>query len=175
MKTFQIRPAAPDDAFCLSVLATQVFLEAYAYKGIYPVIARHVQTTYSLAAMQDLLRTQTVLLLCDGDALQGFAQLSPLQQQDGGQRCELERLYFLRCFTGQGLGAALLQASEECARAMGADLIWLRAWAGNHGALRFYARHGWQDVGQTWFEMEDGRHENRVMQKVLCATLKASE
>jgi len=37
------RTAVQQDALCLSVLATQVFLDTYAIQGIRPAIAREVR------------------------------------------------------------------------------------------------------------------------------------
>jgi len=43
---------------------------------------------------------------------------------------------------GQGIGAALMEASKDWARARGAGYLRLGVLAGNLGAQRFYARHG---------------------------------
>ncbi|MFZ6711429.1 hypothetical protein [Undibacterium sp. TC9W] len=53
--TVYIRPATQDDALCLSVLATQVFLDTYATTGIRPAIAREVLQSFSIAAIASLL------------------------------------------------------------------------------------------------------------------------
>ena len=51
--------------------------------------------------------------------------------------------------------------------ARGATILWLTPWVGNARALSLYAALGYADVGQTWFEMDDTRHENRVLTKSL--------
>lgn len=51
----QLRPATQEDALCLSVLATQVFLDTYATTGIRPAIAKEVLHTFSVSAFASLL------------------------------------------------------------------------------------------------------------------------
>ncbi|MGD0734254.1 MAG: N-acetyltransferase [Terracidiphilus sp.] len=52
---------------------------------------------------------------------------------------------------GGGVGAELLMRSEESARAVGADRIWLHVDEENGSAIRMYQRHGY---------VVEGRHEN---------------
>jgi hypothetical protein len=49
------RLALPSDALCLSVLATQVFLDTYATQGIRPAIAREVRQYLSEEAFAEIL------------------------------------------------------------------------------------------------------------------------
>src|ERR1700710_2855937 len=49
------RPAAPSDALCRSVLATQVFLDTYATQGIRPAIAREIRQCLSEQAFAEIL------------------------------------------------------------------------------------------------------------------------
>ena len=80
---------------------------------------------------------------------------------------ELDRLYVQEPFTGRGLGGRLLRHAEQMAAQRSATALWLTPWVHNHRALGFYAKHGYADLGQTWFVMEDGPHENRVLCKQL--------
>ena len=49
-KTIVFRRGREGDALCVSVLATQVFLDTYAEGGIRPDLAREVLTGYSQEA-----------------------------------------------------------------------------------------------------------------------------
>ena len=71
------RPATPDDALCLGVLSTQVFLATYAPHGIRPAVAREVLALHSVAAYEALLADPGVTILvaeCDGHLI-GFSQV----------------------------------------------------------------------------------------------------
>jgi len=167
-----LRPAAPEDALCLSVLAMQVFLDTYCTEGIRPTVAREVLVTYSQAAFTAALADAGTRIVVAERAghLVGFAQVTlgathPLAP--AGASAELLRLYVQEPFTGRQLGTALLAAAEQLARSAGATVLWLTPWVHNHRAIAFYRRRGYADHGLTWFEFEGERHENRVFARAL--------
>lgn len=167
-----LRPAHADDALCLGVLATQVYLDTYAPQGIRPVIARDVLDSFSTAAMQAVIeRPRTQLLVAEREGhLVAFAQWALGVHQalvPALQPAQLERLYVQEPFTRQGIGNRLLVECEARARQAGADWLWLTAWAHNQRALAFYPRHGYHDHGTAWYVVESERHENRVLAKAL--------
>ncbi len=165
------RRATPSDALCLSVLATQVFLDTYATQGIRPAIAREVQCYLSEEAFAEILsHPRRAILLAEIEAhLVGFAQLTHDQTHERlppeSPAAELNRLYVQRPFLGRGLGKELLARAETLARAEGADLLWLTAWTGNAHALRFYEAQGYQDVGDSVYTFEGDRYETCVFVK----------
>ena len=173
---WQLRPATPQDALCLSVLAMQVFLDTYATQGIRPAIAREVLASYSQEVFnQALLADDCRIVVAERTGhLIGFAQLqlkarhelAPPGAQAGAQ-AELLRLYVQEPFTGAKLGTALLARAEQVARDHGATVLWLTPWVHNHRALAFYARRGYTDHGATLFTFEGESHENRLFAKEL--------
>ncbi|MFZ6641369.1 GNAT family N-acetyltransferase [Undibacterium sp. TC4M20W] len=169
-----IRPATQDDALCLSVLATQVFLDTYATTGIRPAIAREVLQSFSIAAIATLLDLPgTFFHVAESDGhLLGFSQITVGRRQELVSAicpAELDRLYVQEPFTRMRLGSQLLHAAETSAASHGADLMWLTPWAHNARALQFYAKQNYADIGRTSFLMDGEAHENRV----LCKQLKA--
>ena len=167
-----LRPAVPDDALCLSVLAMQVFLDTYCPEGIRPTVAREVLASYSQAAFARALADADTRITVAERAghLVGFAQLTLGAAQPlapAGPPAELLRLYVQEPFTGRQLGTALLQAAEQLARSAGASVLWLTPWVHNHRAIAFYRRRGYADHGLAWFEFEGERHENRVFARVI--------
>jgi diamine N-acetyltransferase len=169
-----LRVATPDDALCLGVLGLQVFLDTYATGGIRPTLAREVLSQFSTAAMQRLIeRPDGWLCVAEVDGhLVGFAQLGfdvPQELVHAGHPAELERLYVQEPFTRLGIGSALIRRCERAAADAGAGALWLSPWVHNRRALAFYAHHGYQDLGATWYCFEDERHENRVLAKPAAA------
>lgn len=68
------RSATTDDALILSTLATQVFLDTYATRGISPELAREAATVYAPAVFAQRLQDASVdlwLATSGGDAV-GF-------------------------------------------------------------------------------------------------------
>ena len=168
----ELRPARPDDALCLSVLAMQVFLDTYATEGIRPSQAREVLGSYSVASFSAAIgQPQVRLWLAERlGHLVGFAQLTLGERHalaPPGAQAELLRLYVQEPFTGRQLGTRMLAAAEQQAALGGASVLWLTSWVHNHRALGFYRAHGYQDLGLTQFVFEGERHDNRLLAKRL--------
>lgn len=168
----QLRPATQEDALCLSVLATQVFLDTYATTGIRPAIAKEVLHTFSVSAFASLLDQHgTFIHVVERDGhLLGFSQINIGTRQElltARHPAELDRLYVQEAFTRMGLGSQLLQIAETTAAQHGTDFMWLTSWVHNARALQFYARQGYADIGSTSFLMDGETHENRVLCKQL--------
>jgi diamine N-acetyltransferase len=169
-----LRPARPADALCLRVLGLQVFLDTYATEGIRPSVAREVLAAFSEQATDAALADPLARLIVaerDGHLI-GFAQLRLGSSQPlapAGRQAELARLYVQAPFAGRGLGRALLAAAEQCALEAEANVLWLQVWVHNARARAFYARCGFVDCGQVWYQFEDERHENRVLAKTRVA------
>jgi GNAT superfamily N-acetyltransferase len=168
----RLRPATVDDALCLGVLGTQVFLDTYATQGIRPTLAREVLAGFSTASCEALLRSPgaSVCVAEYEGHLVGFSELRPGAVHElapVGAQSELRRLYVQAPFAGHGIGAALLREAERAAATGGTEVLWLASWSRNGRALRFYARCGYADYGATPYVFEDERHENRVLARAL--------
>ena len=166
------RPADAEDALCISMLGTQVFLDTYAREGMRPDLAREVLEHFALSKMEALLQDPpTAFILAESAGhLVGFVLVTH------GARHELvpqestsaiDRLYVHERFTAKGIGKALLQRAEALAASRGADALWLAAWTGNARAIGFYPKQGYADVGATDYVFENEHYENRVYAKVL--------
>ena len=172
MHDVSFRTAAGPDALCIGVLATQVFLDTYATKGIRPSLAREALHHYSTDAISAVLASPAVTFIVAEGAghMIAFAQLTHGATQalvTVARAAELNRLYVQERFAGKGLGTALLRHVENVAAARGASALWLTAWVGNPRALAFYPRKGYQDVGATMYEFEGEQFENRVFLRRL--------
>lgn len=168
---FASRPATTSDTLTLSALATQVFLDTYATRGISPEFAKEAATVYAPAVFGQRLRDASVdlwLAMSDGYVVGfvdvAFATTCPVPGVAGA---EVFRLYVQRPFLRQGVGRALLAEAERIACGRGADDVWLTAWVGNERALAFYRAQGYRDVGATEYVIEGTSHENRVLCKRL--------
>ena len=167
-----LRPATQADALCLGVLATQVFLDTYAFTGITEAVANEVREAFSTEAFSKLLDTPSTLIsvAVHEGALVGFAQttvgtVQPLAPD--GEPAELDRLYVQEPFTSHGIGSKLLLKHEALAAQHGAAVLWLSPWVGNQRALHFYAKHEYEDYGLVFFHMGTHKVENRVYAKRL--------
>ena len=160
------------DALRLSLLATQVFLDTYAFDGITDELAIKVAHDFSVDAFLRILATPEtfVTMAIHQKALVGFAQTTvgtPQALVPKGAPAELDRLYVQEPFTRHGVGSALLANHEAQAAERGAAVLWLSTWVENHRARNFYPRRNFQDYGATFFSMGSYVVENRVFAKGL--------
>ncbi len=89
----------------------------------------------------------------------GYCKLGPpsLPYDPAGRRCiELRQLYLLEIAKGTGVAAALMDWTVVEARRRGAEDIWLSVFSDNPRARRFYARYGFEEVGE--FKFMVGNH-----------------
>jgi GNAT superfamily N-acetyltransferase len=161
-----IRTARVDDAACIAVLATQVWLHTYATQGISAAISQYTRTQLIpekyLALLDDPLAR---LWVAELDAcLIAFAVVkfdAPCPVFAPGS-AELQTLYVQEHFVGQGVGRQLLWVAEDMARTQTGLPLWLTVNVHNARAIGFYRRHGYTARGTSDFVMDDQRHENHV-------------
>lgn len=161
-----IRAGRVDDAACIAVLATQVWLHTYATQGISAAISHYTRTQLIpekyLALLDDPLARLWVAEL-DGYLI-GFAVVKfdvpcPVHAP---AFAELQTLYVQEHFVGQGVGRQLLWRAEDMARTQTGLPLWLTVNVHNARAIGFYGRHGYTARGTSDFVMGDQLHKNHV-------------
>jgi GNAT superfamily N-acetyltransferase len=161
-----IRAGGVDDAACIAVLATQVWLHTYATNGISAEIShytRHQLIPETYLSILDDSSARLWVAELDGYLI-GFAVVK------FGVPCpapvpafaELQTLYVQEHFWGHGFGRQLLFVAEEMARTETGLPLWLTVNVRNVRAIGFYGRHGYSEVGKSDFVMGDQRYENHV-------------
>ena len=151
-----IRRATPADAGVLCALSERTFVETFGH--LYPPddLAAYLSIAYPLDVQREQLQSGDYaawLLEIDGKAV-GFAFVGPcglphpqVQPGDG----ELKRLYVLAPFQNGGWGEKLFVRAERWLLQSGPRTLWIGVWSENFGAQRFYARHGFERVGEYEF------------------------
>lgn len=104
-------------------------------------------------------RGERALLVAEDEnaRILGTVQLIWDLPENQPHRGDLAKMLVHRDARGRGLGAALLQAAEDCARAEGKTLLVLDTVTGSAG-YRLYERGGWTRVGEipNYALMPDG-------------------
>ena len=80
---------------------------------------------------------------------------------------ELERIYVLNEFQGQGLGGFLLARALGLGRESGKAYLWLGVWELNEKARAFYASQGFYAIGNHAFIMGDDVQNDLILGKDL--------
>ncbi len=162
-----VRRAVPEDAACLSALATQSWLHTYATEGIRPTIARYVQENLSPNAIRmQIDRHDAATFIAQlanhfvGYAIIEFRRKCPVLDA----QVHLDRLFVQEHFLGRGVGSGLMQHAKAEARLRGdTQGLWLTVNSRNKRARAFYLHQDFKDVGQTYFDLYGESHENRIL------------
>lgn len=105
----------------------------------------------------------------DGEPV-GYAKLTPLRApapNPSHRALELQQIYVLADWHGTGVARALMAWAVSTAGNLGAEELYLTVFDHNERAKRFYARHGFQEVGHCLFRLGDRVEDDRIWRKLL--------
>lgn len=167
---YRIRRATLDDAAPLADLAARTFTETFGHLYPPPDLRRFIDEAYSVEAQARTLgdADYAVWLLerdgvAVGHALAGPCGLPHAEVAPGDG--ELKRLYVLREAQNGGQGGRLFQTALDWLLRDGPRTLWIGVWSENHGAQRFYARHGFVHVGDYDFVVGDTRDHEFILRR----------
>ncbi|HEX7853195.1 MAG TPA: GNAT family N-acetyltransferase [Sphingobium sp.] len=103
----------------------------------------------------------------DGDLI-AYAHAGPCklphdEVRDG--ETELYQLYMLEAWKGGALGRALMERALGWMEGHSRGRQWLGVWSGNERAQRFYARFGFERVGNYDFAVGDHRDHEFILRR----------
>jgi ribosomal protein S18 acetylase RimI-like enzyme len=81
---------------------------------------------------------------------------------------EIERIYILNKFHGQGLGKALMEKAIQTTKELSINEIWLGVWEHNIKALKFYNKLGFNQFSQHIFKLGEDEQTDILMKLDLC-------
>jgi GNAT superfamily N-acetyltransferase len=155
------RRATMEDAPALSILGGATFLASFAHDHPGAALLAHIGKAhgevYYRAALDD--PTQTALI---GEtplgAPVGYALLTPPDlpmPTDAARDVELKRIYLLGGWQGNGNGDGIMELVVSEALERSAERLLLAVYPQNERARRFYARHGFERIGEMTFMVGD--------------------
>jgi len=145
-----IRRAGAADAATLAELGAETFVETFGHHYRRADIDAFLRERHALALYHRLLANPAYALWLaeDGETSVGYAVAGPstlpvpdLREDEREGAGELARLYVRRSHQGRRLGSRLLALALPWLRERHRP-IFLSVYAGNVGAQRLYARHG---------------------------------
>ncbi|HUH91025.1 MAG TPA: GNAT family N-acetyltransferase [Lysobacter sp.] len=154
----------------LSQLATQTFVETFGH--LYPDadLKAFLAESYAVERQRTILTHPGYavwLLERDGLAI-GHAAAGPCglpHPQVAAGDGELKRLYLLQQAQNGGWGGKLFQAALDWLQRDGPRTLWIGVWSRNFGAQRFYARHGFEHVGDYEFPVGSVRDHEFILRR----------
>ena len=170
--TVRLRQGDARDAAQLAELGERTFRETFAADNSADDMDAHVAGKFGAAVQaRELADPSVTFLVAEADdrlVAYALVRAGPAPACVGASRAvEVERFYVDRPWHGTGVANTLMSACAAEAAHRGADTLWLAVWERNARAIRFYARHGFRDVGAQHFVLGSDVQDDRVMAKTL--------
>jgi diamine N-acetyltransferase len=171
MKT-TIRPCRADEVKTLQTLALETFNDAFREMNSEENINTYLQEAFNTKKLSAELTDpgSSFFFLYAEDNLAGYLKINIAPSQtdiNDPQTLEVERIYVLEEFQGQGLGAVLMELALQLAQDMGKKSIWLGVWEKNTGAIAFYKKQGFIEAGRHSFRMGDEIQSDWILKREL--------
>jgi ribosomal protein S18 acetylase RimI-like enzyme len=168
----KIRELGGEDLCALALAGQATFLETYAAQLPGADILAHCRSEHGEARYGAWLGAPGYDFFgaeAEQGALVGYVMLCPpdLPTPTGASDLEIKRIYLLSKYQGGGVGAGLLAAAAERARARGAQRLWLAVWGQNARAIGFYARQGFSQAGVRTFQVGASTYDDLVLARDL--------
>lgn len=166
MSAIGIRRATPADAATIAALARQTFTETfghlYAPDDLAAFVAQHNEPAWRAELADPAF---AIDLVEDGATPAGYMKLGPpsLPFTPPVGAIELRQFYLLAPWHGRGVAEAMMTRALDEARERGAGALYLSVFVDNTRARRFYARHGFVEVGPYAFKVGNHVDEDIVM------------
>jgi len=162
MQEPNVRQAKLADAETLAALGAATFTETFGHLYEPHDLSEFLAAAHSpAAARQALSDPRQALWVAEAKGrAAGYALAGPcgLPHPAVTSRClELKRLYVLKPWQGSGLAARLMDQAMAWMSSAAPPAIFLGVWSENFRAQRFYARWGFQKVGEYEFEVGEAR------------------
>lgn len=161
-----LRPATIADAPVIAALARQTFTDTFGHLYSPDNLAAFltIHTPENWAAEIADPRFAVTLAEVDGTPV-AYMKLGPpsLPFTPPAGAIELRQIYVVASQHGSGLARTMLDHAIAQARARGCTALYLSVFTDNPRARRFYARHGFVEVGPYAFMVGDQADEDIVM------------
>jgi ribosomal protein S18 acetylase RimI-like enzyme len=153
----QIRRAERADAVVIDFLGRTTFAETFGhlFEKYQEDLRAYLDATFDLAKIERSLRKleNAYWLAVLGRLAIGYAKLkrpSPVPGHAAQPAAQLQKIYLLHAFLGQGIGRSLLdQIIREAA--VRAPVLWLAVLRENVHAIGFYKQHGFDAIGEDTY------------------------
>ena len=168
----RIKVACTKDTAALARLGETTFTETYAPYNNPGNFQKYIDACFSEASTQTQLENPSnfFLLAQLEEKCIGYAKLrennKPFHDKSINA-VEMERIYVLKKFQGEGVGRILLENCLAFAKLRKYPVMWLGVWEKNLSAVKFYQRQGFVVFGSHTFELGDEEQNDYLMKKDL--------
>lgn len=149
----QIRRAAEDDATLISELSSVTFFDTFTATCTEEDMDGFIRQFFNVTVVQQELKDPDdyyYIAFVEGKAA-GYIRMkegkSDIPEIKSHKGLELKRIYVLKEYHSQKIGASLMKFALNFAAQNEYDVLWLGVWEHNERALNFYKKFGFIDTG----------------------------
>lgn len=148
--------AQETDIPALSKLCADTFRETFSHDNTEAELEVFFDDAYNHNILKSELansESETYLAYVD-DELAGYLKVNwgdAQTERELENALEVQRLYVLKAYHGQGVGKALFEKALRIAESGEFDWAWLGVWEKNYKAQHFYKRYGFEKFGEHQF------------------------
>ncbi len=168
MDAVSFTPCRLSDLEVLRQVSLQTFREAFAAQNDPVDFNSYLREAFSTQKLRREMRNPETrfFFLYFREQLAGYAKINAGMAQtelQDPEALEIERIYVIKSFQGQGLGSWMLQSLKTLALEEGKEYLWLGVWEENKEAIRFYKRHGFVIFGRHPYYIGSDRQMDWMM------------
>ena len=148
--------AQETDIPALSNLCADTFRETFSHDNTEEELQAFFDEAYNHDVLKSELahsESETYLAYVD-DVLAGYLKVNwgdAQTEHELENAFEVQRMYVLKVYHGQGVGKALFEKALRIAESGDFDWAWLGVWEKNYKAQRFYKCYGFEKFGEHQF------------------------
>jgi ribosomal protein S18 acetylase RimI-like enzyme len=168
----KIYKATLKDIDALLELGKTTFTETFAADNTAENMDEYMKRAFTYEKLKSELEnpySEFYLARKDEEAI-GYLKVNTASAQAEPQphdALEIERIYVLKDFYGQGIGQTLLKKAIKIAKQRHLKSIWLGVWEQNYRALRFYKKNDFQVFDKHIFKMGNDNQTDLMMRLTL--------
>ena len=161
-----------EDVEDLQAIAKQTFRETFDHANTQEQLQTFFDEAYALPVLEAEVShpESATYLVYFGDDLAGYLKVNWGSQQTEHElenAFEVQRIYLLQAFQGQGLGKATFAFAMDLAEQSGLDWVWLGVWEHNHKAQALYQKFGFEKFAEHQFPVGDKVDTDWLLKKRL--------
>lgn len=172
MNKVSVMKCSIDDVEHLKKISEMTFLETFADTNSKEDMDGYLQENFSEEQMVKELShegSSFYLVNVEGEPA-GYMKLNTgsAQTEEGHPNAlEVQRIYILERYKGNGIGKKLIHMAIDSAKNMKQDYVWLGVWEHNYPAIKFYEKLGFEKFGQHTFMLGEDAQIDNLMKRDL--------
>jgi len=167
-----IRRVEMSEAEALAQIGRQTFFETFAEQNNPEDMQQYLDSTFNTEKIaQEFANPQSQhYFAVFKDAVIAYLKLNTgtaQTEKHSAKSMEIERIYVLKSYVGQGVGQSLLDKAMELGKEQSCTSIWLGVWEHNERAINFYKKNQFEVFDKHVFMLGEDAQTDLLMRRKL--------